>query len=222
MALLLHIETSGPICSVAISKNGKIISELQNDETNAHAQVLTLLIHELLLDSQIAFTDLQAVSISSGPGSYTGLRIGSSTAKGICYAMDIPLIALSTLHIMKSYSQSPDILVLIDARRMDAYAAFFASNQLIFEKNCTLNEDFFNQLKNQYPNFETIGNLGDKLNSLENFAEINYSNQPIPTARFQSNLAYQKWKNKEFEPIDLFTPNYLKTWEEGQTQLKNK
>lgn len=220
MGLILHIETTGPVCSVAISKNGKLIDSMKSEEANAHGTILTVLIHDLLAKNNLKIENLNAISLSSGPGSYTGLRIGSSTAKGICYALNIPLIAISTLEILKQASDTENTLVLIDARRMDAYAGFYTGSEKIFEKNITMNEDFFNNLKNDYPNFSIVGNIGNKLETIETTKGISYKDCSIPEASNQVEIAFNKWQNKSFETIDLFTPNYLKTWEEGQKQQR--
>lgn len=220
MGLILHIETTGPVCSVALSNDGKLINTKKSEEANAHGSVLTVLIQELLAENNYKIENLEAVSLSSGPGSYTGLRIGSSTAKGICYALNIPLIAISTLEILKQESESEFTLVLIDARRMDAYAGFYKGSEKIFEKNITMNDDFFKNLKTDYPNFSIVGNIGDKLETIETTKDVNYKDCSIPEASNQVEIAFNKWKNKTFETIDLFTPNYLKTWEEGQKQQR--
>lgn len=220
MGLILHIETTGPVCSVAISNNGILIDSKKSEEANAHGTILTVLIHDLLAKNNLKIENLNAISLSSGPGSYTGLRIGSSTAKGICYALNIPLIAISTLEILKQASDTENTLVLIDARRMDAYAGFYTGSEKIFEKNITMNEDFFNNLKNDYPNFSIVGNIGNKLETIETTKGVSYKDCSIPEASNQVEIAFNKWQNKSFETIDLFTPNYLKTWEEGQKQQR--
>jgi len=220
MGLILHIETTGPICSVALSNDGKLINTKKSEEANAHGSVLTVLIQELLAENNYKIENLEAVSLSSGPGSYTGLRIGSSTAKGICYALNIPLIAISTLEILKQESESEFTLVLIDARRMDAYAGFYKGSDKIFEMNITMNEEFFENLLAEYPDFSIIGNIGNKLDVISISKPLPYKDCSIPEAANQVPLAYKKWKEKSFELIDLFTPNYLKTWEEGQKQQR--
>src|ERR1700749_691771 len=97
---ILQIETATTVCSVALAKDGKVLAFKQLDERNIHAEVITLFIDELITTSNITYSDLDAVAISSGPGSYTGLRIGVSTAKGLCFALDKPLIAVETLEAM--------------------------------------------------------------------------------------------------------------------------
>ena len=136
MALILNIETSTPICSVNIARNGEIVAFRETDEDKSHASRLTVFINEMLAELKISVVDLDAVAISKGPGSYTGLRIGVSTAKGLCYGADKPLIAISTLQAMaKQVSESefikqkklevPLLCPMIDARRMEVYTAFY-------------------------------------------------------------------------------------------------
>ncbi len=140
MALILSIETSTTVCSVALHDKGKSVAYLEEQQPNSHAAVLTVLIEKLLLDQKIPIQNIDALAISSGPGSYTGLRIGVSVAKGICFALNKPLIAVSTLQIIAAHavSSSPTsdstalICPMIDARRMEVYAALYTSDLKIF------------------------------------------------------------------------------------------
>lgn len=218
MATILHLESSGPICSVALSQNGIYLDALMHEEANMHGQIITILIDRLLKNNCLNMSELNAVSVSSGPGSYTGLRIGSSTAKGLCYALQIPLIAISTLDILFHSLPDQQALILIDARRLDAYAAFYHKGEKIFEKNTTLNNSFFEELKKEYGPFPIYGNTGDKILALLQTSQLQYTDIALPQAKDQVRIAYEKWKNKDFESLDLFKPNYLKTWEEGQAK----
>ena len=134
MALILNIETSTNICSVCIAKDGNIIAKKESSEDKSHAKLLTLFIEDLFKEQKLSASDLDAIAVSKGPGSYTGLRIGVSVAKGLCYAKDLPLIAINTLQAMASgiiSKISADdlnnsiIVPMIDARRMEVYSAFF-------------------------------------------------------------------------------------------------
>jgi tRNA threonylcarbamoyladenosine biosynthesis protein TsaB len=132
LALILNLETATAVCSVAVSRDGNVLQQLNASGERAHASQLTTLITQGLQQTGTAFTDLDAVAVSNGPGSYTGLRIGLSTAKGICYAADKPLITVGTLEAMAAgwYAQHPnqEVLVcpMIDARRMEVYTAVFS------------------------------------------------------------------------------------------------
>ena len=133
MALILQIETSTSACSVALSENGKELALAGRTEPNIHASHITLFIDEVMKKASVNYADLSAVAVSKGPGSYTGLRIGVSTAKGLSYALDIPLIAVNTLYAMASGLVSEEMQLssqhllcpMIDARRMEVYMALF-------------------------------------------------------------------------------------------------
>ena len=133
MTTLLLIETATPVCSVALAREDEILMELHSDEPNAHSSQLSPFIGQLFDRCGLAPAQLDAVCVSSGPGSYTGLRIGVSTAKGMCYALDRPLLAVPTLQGMAAqyYTQNPEykgmVCPMIDARRMECYTAVFAS-----------------------------------------------------------------------------------------------
>ena len=136
MALILSLETTTSVCSVAIAQNGQLLSLRELDSKNSHAEILNGFIEDVLKESKYTLADLSAVAVSEGPGSYTGLRIGVSTAKGLCYGLDIPLISIGTLKSLAWHTRenaSSDLLEkenllfcpMIDARRMEAYTAHF-------------------------------------------------------------------------------------------------
>ena len=132
---LLCIETATEICSVALLQDDKLIALRENHEGNAHASQITLLIEAVMKDANIELKNLDAIAVSKGPGSYTGLRVGVSTAKGLCYALDIPLIAINTLEslaheiIKNNNIQKANFCAMLDARRMEVYCAVF-DNQM--------------------------------------------------------------------------------------------
>ena len=137
MSLILCIETATPVCSVALTKDEAVIGFKETQIKNSHAEVVTVFIDDLLRKHSIGYADLDAVAVSKGPGSYTGLRIGVSTAKGLCYALNIPMIAIHTLQtltagVLKDYKSADNNPLLfcpmIDARRMEVYSALFNSN----------------------------------------------------------------------------------------------
>jgi tRNA threonylcarbamoyladenosine biosynthesis protein TsaB len=147
MAFILHIDTSSPICSVCIAENGVLLTERNDFSGNKHASVLNALIEAVLYDAGMMPTDLHAIALSGGPGSYTGLRIGTSLAKGLCYGLKIPLIAIPTLTGMAAAmsAQIPAdnaILVpMVDARRDDAYLAIYDQGLKILQKDIFLTVD---------------------------------------------------------------------------------
>ena len=142
MSLILNIETATNVCSVALSENNKILGFKETADPNVHSSQLTVFIESLLKKEKTDIKSLNAVAVSKGPGSYTGLRIGVSVAKGICYALDIPLISVSTLQAMAFGIGARNIIKdknawmcpMIDARRMEVYSAFFDQNNSI-QKN---------------------------------------------------------------------------------------
>lgn len=220
MAHILCIETGTPTCSVALCENGKLISirELHAEETN-HASNLSNFIQEVLKEGNISASQLSAVAVSKGPGSYTGLRIGVSTAKGICYAAGIPLIAINSLKVMAqgaidtSNNIEPNTFICstIDARRMEVYTAVFNSklNCIMDTQALILNrESFADLLKENKILF--IGNGTGKVKESITSSNALYLEDILPSARFMIPLAYELFNQKAFENVAYFEPFYLK------------
>ncbi len=219
MSYILQIETATTICSVALAKDGKLIAVKQVDQRNVHAEVITLYIDELITSAGINYVDLDAIAVSSGPGSYTGLRIGVSTAKGLCYALDKPLIAIETLQsmangIISNNNINADTLLcpMIDARRMEVYTALFDStgNKVKATAAEIIDADSYNeQLK-----INKILFFGD---GAEKCREILGSNPNaqfltgfINSAEHLTNKAFERFTDKDFEDVAYFEPYYLK------------
>ena len=131
MALILNIETSSPVCSVCVAKDGAVFAFKESREPNSHARLLTVMIDELFSENKLSFQQLDGIAVSAGPGSYTGLRIGVSVAKGLCYALNKPLISVPTLSSLaegiKQKVKVTDVFFMpvMDARRMDIYTAVY-------------------------------------------------------------------------------------------------
>ena len=131
MPIILQLETSTDVCSVAISKDGKLINIAESQVLNSHSEVITLLIQSCLKESDLLISQINAIAISDGPGSYTSLRVGAATAKGLCYGLNIPMIAIDSLQILaagvsQEYIADEDVIIpMIDARRMEVYTAVF-------------------------------------------------------------------------------------------------
>jgi len=213
MALILHIETATKVCSVALSSNGELacIREFK-DNGYAHGEQLTILIQKVLDIQGITTTDLSAVSVSAGPGSYTGLRIGVSTAKGLCYALNIPLISVDTLQAMAEVARIvyPDsnLCPMIDARRMEVFSLITNFDADILKP---LSADVLDE--NSYSDFEPFVCFGDgaqKVQELWGERRIAFDLELEPSAKGQIHLAYEKFLNKEFEDVAYFEPAYLK------------
>ncbi len=217
MAKILQIETATAICSVALSVNGEIISFKEEQGQNLHAANLTLFIDEAVKAAGLSYQELDAIAVSKGPGSYTGLRIGVSTAKGLCYALDKRLIAIETLEMMAAgfLTENPDysglICPMIDARRMEVYTAVFdpSLNLLLPTEAKIIDETSFNEYLSQ----QVITFLGDgaaKCAEVLKHQHAKFDATNFNSARYMSRLANEAFRNRKFEDVAYFEPFYLK------------
>jgi len=225
MALILNIETSTVVCSVALAKNGVVISKRENHDEKSHAKSLTLYIEEVLSESKVGFNQIDAIAVSKGPGSYTGLRIGVSVGKGLCYAIDKPLIAINTLQLMcfsiinktrtkeifiSDFNKSI-LLPMIDARRMEVYTGLYTSDgQKIREVAAEIiNKESFAELleKNRIVCF---GDGALKVNEVIKHQNFTYIPDICPLAENMTVLSEDYYKLKNFENTAYFEPFYLK------------
>ncbi|WP_158855753.1 tRNA (adenosine(37)-N6)-threonylcarbamoyltransferase complex dimerization subunit type 1 TsaB [Lunatibacter salilacus] len=215
MGLILSIETAVSVCSVAVHDHGRLVGILEVVGENVHGRKLVPLIQGLLTHTGISKKDLTAVSVSKGPGSYTGLRIGVSTAKGLAYALDIPLIGVDTLEAMaRGYlngcTANDVVIPMLDARRMEVYAKIIAPNgeMLLESQPIVVGPLSFGEYMGGGRTF-FVGDACDKVSSV-----IKHSNavfiQCFPSARTVGELAYEKYHSGDFEDIAYFEPNYLK------------
>lgn len=223
---ILCIETANAVTSVAISNNGECISIKEVLEPNKAADKLHLLIAELFAAANLSFSDLKAVAISSGPGSYTGLRIAAAAAKGYCFSLDIPLISISTFEAMVCGIQErynkvgfDEYVPMIDARRMEVFTSFLTKNGEITQSFISLIldaavEDLFKS-SNKYLLF---GNGADKAKNLLNKDNIVFHNDFIPSAKDLCSLAFSYFTTNKFEEPAYFEPNYAKAF--YSTQIK--
>lgn len=213
MKYLLHIETSTKVCSVALSLDGKLIRVKESNELEySHGENLTLFIASVLEDSKVSLNDLAAISVASGPGSYTGLRIGVSTAKGLCYALGIPLIAIDALFSMAqlAHEKHSDINLcpVIDARRMEVFNAIYTST---LETLKVISADVIDE--NSYQEFEPFVYFGDgaaKLQEIWKGRNCQIDTTVLASAIGQIPLATLKFLNNEVEDVAYFEPFYLK------------
>ncbi len=221
MALLLLLETSSEVCSVALARDEKLLSIRESREKKSHAAWLTVFIEEILKEQNISAADLDAVVVSKGPGSYTGLRIGVSTAKGLCYATDKPLIAINTLDALASgvkkerLDQSTDdflLCPLIDARRMEVYAAVFDKNleKIQDVKAQVIDGDSYQEYIQKDQPFYIFGDGAAKVAEVLQCKNVNYLPGVVPSARYLIEPAIQKYRQKAFEDVAYFEPYYLK------------
>ena len=228
MSYLLHIETATEDCSVALSCNGKEHSQLIAEEKLSHASMLMPLIDKLFKQAKLTVKDLSAVSFSEGPGSYTGLRIGLSTAKGICYAANIPLISTSTLRaaavgIKKSLSLSKKDLLfpVIDARRMEVYAMLLDSNLQKLEAVSAriMDENSLDNINSERIIF--AGSGAEKLKILYGeFEHCFFVDELVHLATNAISEAYNKWENEDFENLAYYEPFYLKDFVPAKAKVK--
>jgi tRNA threonylcarbamoyladenosine biosynthesis protein TsaB len=223
MALILNIDTSSPVCSVCLAEDGDIIEERNDLSENKHASQVTILIRDIMDSQKIRLMDLSAVALSSGPGSYTGLRIGTSVAKGICYGLDKPLIAVSTLqgmaHKMSLVHPDPEgiYIPMIDARRDDVYMAIYDSGNkvLVKDKFATINIDFPATLASYNVKNIYFGGLG--ASKLPLICSNNYYctliENIICVASNIITISYKRYEHSIFENVTYFEPFYLKEFE---------
>lgn len=213
MKYILNIETATKNCSVALAKDGKtIVYKEIAEEGYSHAERLHVFIEEIIEEAGIMFNDISAIAVSQGPGSYTGLRIGVSAAKGLCYALEIPLIAVDTLQALASQVNIPNglIIPMIDARRMEVYSAIFAPN--LERKREVLAEII---TENSFENFQEtlyfIGDCAEKCKSVltkENY--IFLDKIVYPSAKEMSAISFEKFKINDTVDVAYFEPYYLK------------
>lgn len=213
MAYILNIETATRNCSVSIARDGEVIALKEVAESGySHAEKLHVFIEETLLESQLRFSDLQAVAVSQGPGSYTGLRIGVSAAKGLCYALNIPLIAVETLQVLASQVQINDGLIvpMIDARRMEVYSAVYNAQfqQIRGVEAQIIGENSFAEYRQ---NLYFVGDCQSKCQEVLK-AENHFflSDTEFPSAKEMAKISYQKMTQNTFEDLAYFEPFYLK------------
>ena len=224
MAKLLCIETSTTNCSVAIAEDGRLLAIAEDDRKSySHAEQLHIFIQKVFQQAGLSSSDLHAVAVSKGPGSYTGLRIGVSTAKGLCYALGIPLVSVPTLEVLarqvvQKQTNFP-VLAMIDARRMEVYSSAFDSKyQTIQEVSAKiLDENAYAELFETHEKLYAIGNgvtkFKDITSTAENFIFIEDRN---PSAKEMLITAEQKYLNKDFEDVAYFEPYYLKDFVAGK------
>ncbi len=215
--LILNIESATDICSVSLSRGTEILSFRETEETFAHSKVLTLLIEDCLAERNIELKDLDAVAVSRGPGSYTSLRVGSSVAKGICYALDKPLLALDTLKslALAAYAAEGDAEAIyapmIDARRMECYTAHFsASGDRITETAAeVITEKSYSNIFKSEKKVIFCGSGAEKCRSVL-LSPLAFFSPIICSAMYLPPLAVQAFVEKRFEDIAYFEPEYFK------------
>jgi tRNA threonylcarbamoyladenosine biosynthesis protein TsaB len=223
MAAILNIETATPLCSVALAIDGRLIAQRETQEEKSHSARLTVYIEEILKEQGLQIKDLQAIAIGKGPGSYTGLRIGVSTAKGLCYGAGIPLIAVGTLRIMFNYAkeicreksipldENTLLCPMIDARRMEVFSCMYKASgeekELISAKIIdALTYTSYLQSSKIY----FFGSGMDKCRQVLSHSNAYFLDEIYPHAAALAALSEEKYQEKQFENLAYFEPFYLK------------
>ena len=228
MSLILQIETATTVCSVALSENGSVLAHKELEQRNVHAEIITLFIEEVLKAVDKKYRDLDAVAISCGPGSYTGLRIGISAAKGLCFALDIPLIAVETLEGMadgmlsqNTVEENTLLCPMIDARRMEVFTAVFNSKGERIKPTSAeiIDENSFSDLLKT----NKVLFFGDGAVKCSEVLGSNLNTEIIPgfinSARYITKKATEKYEAKDFEDVAYFEPYYLKDFIAGKKSV---
>ena len=215
MAIILNIETATTNCSVSIAKEGKTLALREHDTPNySHSEQLHVFIKEMVEETDISFSDLEAIAVSKGPGSYTGLRIGVSAAKGLCFSLDIPLIAIPTLQSMAFQAKPQDaryIIPVLDARRMEVYSAVFdyRGEEIRETKAEIIDENSFaGYLKKG--KVLLMGSGAKKCEEILSDQNLSIDSSVAPSAKEMALLSHKRFIAGNFEDIAYFEPYYLK------------
>ncbi|MEM6965537.1 MAG: tRNA (adenosine(37)-N6)-threonylcarbamoyltransferase complex dimerization subunit type 1 TsaB [Bacteroidota bacterium] len=218
MPKILNIETATDVCSICLSNNGKIVAYAEGESGFNHASVITILIQKCLQQATYKLSELDAVALSQGPGSYTGLRIGVSVAKGICYALDKPLIAIDTLRALawacaaKNEKQEVLYCPMIDARRMEVYTAMYDSNNQETEavQAKIIDENAFWEYFDNEQTIVFCGNGSEKCQPILRSPFAQFS--PIVcSAKHLNFLSKKSFEEGEFSDVAYFSPLYYKS-----------
>jgi len=229
--MILCLETATPSCSVALIHKNEVLALEEEPKGQNHSEKITIFIGNVMKRTGISYDKLDAVAVSMGPGSYTGLRIGVSTAKGICYAVSKPLIAVNTLHSMayggmeivsKLKKENALLVPMIDARRMEVYEAVFDVNinELQETKAIIVEGHSFDDLKKQHDVY-LFGDGADKCAEIfKNDTKVNVIKDFHCSAKDMKIIAQQKLENKDFVDVAYFEPFYLKDFVPGTPTVK--
>jgi len=213
MSYILNIETATKNCSVSVAKDGTtIVCREMAEQGYSHAEKLHVFIEETVREARIAFSELNAIAVSQGPGSYTGLRIGVSAAKGLCFALNIPLIAVDTMAILASRVVVADGLIvpMIDARRMEVYSAIFnKKHEKIRNTEAEIiDEDSFSGC-NETVYF--VGDCSEKCQTVLKQSNFIFRDDIVyPSAKEMSGLSFEQFQKGDFVDVAYFEPLYLK------------
>lgn len=215
MALILNLETATTNCSVSLAKDGRVIAIKEHDTPNySHSEQLHVFIQEVLKEASVALSDLDAVAVSKGPGSYTGLRIGVSAAKGLCFSLDVPLISIPTLESLAQQSKSEEIdftIPLLDARRMEVYSQVFDTRKQVVRETLAeiIDENSFSDFAKK-GKVLLMGSGAQKCKDVLRNPNFIYEVSAVPSASDLAALSFDKFAAEDFEDVAYFEPYYLK------------
>jgi len=218
LALILNIESSTNICSVCLAKDGEVITYKENDEANVHSSLLSVFIEQLFSNTSYKFDDVEAIGISKGPGSYTGLRIGVSVAKGIAYGLNIPLLGISTLQHMTVGAQeitgNDEALYapMLDAKRMEVYTAILNKEQeyVMNPTSIIVDKDLFCNYRKENTIYLFGNGLVKSMDVLKDQYNLLFLSDFQISSIHMCTLAEYAFTNKQFESFAYFTPMYMK------------
>lgn len=215
MGLILNLETATTNCSVSIARDGELLALREHDSANySHAEELHNFIKEALYATSLAFSDLEAIAVSKGPGSYTGLRIGVSAAKGLCFSLDLPLISVPTLESMahqKKMGNFDFVIPVLDARRMEVYSAVFDANlNMVRETKAEIITDISFLEFADKGKVLMLGSGAHKCKETLIHPNFEFDTAIVPSSREMVQLSHLKYKEKDFEDLAYFEPFYLK------------
>lgn len=213
---ILCVDTTSEFCSISLFENDILIENNDSKIERSHSKLIIKIIDDILINNKLKAKELDAFSISKGPGSYTGLRIGLSSLKGFCYALEKPLIAVNTLKILAKsalkYIKDKDSILcpMLDARRMEVYTKIFNYNlnELSKDQALILEKDSFEKYNSKIVYF--FGDGSDKFKEIVNKKNFMFLNNINSNSKFMGQLSYDKFINKDFEDLSSFEPNYIK------------
>ena len=216
MALILSLETSTNVCSVALHDQGKLIAHQLHEVEKSHSSLLPGIALEICSDAGLSMQDVDAIAVSEGPGSYTGLRIGLSTAKGFAYTLKLPLIGVATMDILleatrDKFSGEHMRCAMMDARRMEVYTKMVDQDgEVVWDTQPKiLDQDSFADFEGRIYIF---GNGMPKFQQIASQENLLFIDGIVPDAAHMGRLAFDRFTSKKFEDVAYFEPNYLKEW----------
>lgn len=225
--IILMIETSTSICSVAISRGSDLLAIEEIEVPNTHSSKLSLLILDILKQVSLDYCQLNAISVSKGPGSYTGLRIGASTAKGLAYGLDIPIISVETLRILHNSGiekyPNYNTIPMIDARRMEVYSCIFDNKGIEIRPLSAdiIEKGIYDEYLRNNEKYLIIGDGADKCKQVfENDKRIIFDNQIKLSSKYMLEMSLSKYLRQDFEDVAYFEPYYLKNFIASTSKVK--